>query len=122
MYIWGWSGNIGDLHYNTNISIKTNIIYNITVTCNNNIYKWYLDGNFLYSYNNSNNIYNIMMIHGWLYGNAGDFNFNYTVGDIFFADECLIDGNFTVDNTKLFMNELGPGITLESDNELYGIK
>lgn len=121
LHIFGWGSGIEKYSFNTGKQLTINICYNFTITKKENIYKWYLNGNCLYQCEIPNKLYQINMIHGWT-GSPYDNNYNGIFGDIFFADECLVDGNFTIDNTKLFMNELGPVTTLESDNKIYGMK
>ena len=103
---------------NMGISIYTDTVYDYTITLKNNVYKYYFNGNLIYSHN-SYTTKSLSMARG-VYNQYSAYEI--IAGDIFFADECLIDKNFTPSSTQLFMNELGPGIVLESNNKLYGMK
>ena len=109
------------IDYNPGRTLSVNTTYNYTLTKNYNTYKFYLDGELLHTMTESDIPLKINLNTG-RYDAEYDNIHNDIFGDIFFADECLVDKNFTVDNTKLFMNELGPATTLESNNKLYGMK
>lgn len=122
MRIMGWKSDGSKyLDYNTGRTLLANTTYDYTLTKDYNTYKFYLDGELLHTMTESDTLSNLALKTGY-YNSKYDNTHNDTFGDIFFADECLIDGNFTVDNTKLFMNELGPGATLESNDKIYGMK